>query len=673
MLCNLITLDNMSANNKIGLVSVNELIGMNFIIPGYQRGYRWEELQVTELLNDLYAFIKTKGYYCLQPLVVKSSNNLNTFKSNASKLLEQSNNDNLVTDIQKLIKDSSYWEVIDGQQRLTTIYIILKILKEDIPLFNISYETRKKSQEFLCNIRNKTKEESDENIDYFHMYRIKEAVKSWISSQKDKNIEQIMTDTLLNRVKFIWYESIGEDPIEVFTRLNIGKISLTDAELIKATLLNKSNFQNESWTDIKTYQDEIAKQWDDMEYALQNDEFWLFLNSPSYKRSTRIDFIFELIKERDIFNIKKEHSKLIGSGRYSVYRYFAVALSHFMKDANTVYVMKEKIWEQITDIFNTFNEWFTDIELYHYIGFILCDITETDKFKKIAELYSSWKDSADKDAFKDTIRKDIKTIIKCSKEQLNKLHFDDNKEQIRKILLLHNICSVLQSQNTQEDKYKLHVFYKFPFHLFKNETWNVEHIDSATTNDLERDSEKKAWAKAMLYALSMTTDADSDKIQEYKRDLNTFLKTNINAKDSEKYKAYLEDFTNLHSKTESVFGNVDKLTIIHQEGGAEDNERMHIWNLALLDEGTNKSYKNSIFSVKRAFVIYKEMGHHCKLKDNGTVEIDENKAIAFIPPCTKHVFMKYYTKDANNLLVWSKLDAEAYLRDIESKLEHFLN
>ena len=118
---------------------------------------------------------------------------------------------------------------------------------------------------------------------------------------------------------------------------------------------------------------------------------------------------------------------------------------------------------------------------------------------------------------------------------------------------------------------------------------------------------------------------------------------------------------------------MDKLTIIHQEEIAEDNERMHIWNLALLDEGTNKSYKNSIFSVKRAFVIYKEMGHHCKLKDNGTVEIDENKAIAFIPPCTKHVFMKYYTKDANNLLVLSKLDAEAYLRDIESKLEHFLN
>ena len=92
MLCNLITLDNMSANNKIGLVSVNELIDMNFIIPGYQRGYRWEKKQIKQLLNDLKEFADTLdkarmddevevenskrthvtnvGFYCLQPLAV---------------------------------------------------------------------------------------------------------------------------------------------------------------------------------------------------------------------------------------------------------------------------------------------------------------------------------------------------------------------------------------------------------------------------------------------------------------------------------------------------------------------------------------------------------------------------------------------------------------------------
>lgn len=663
----------MAVNNRIGLVSVNELIDMNFLIPGYQRGYRWEELQVTELLNDLYAFIKTKGYYCLQPLVVRSSNDIELFRKRAGEILEQNASDSLVTDIHKLMEESSYWEVIDGQQRLTTIYIILKILNEDIRLFNIRYVTRKRSQEFLSDIINKTKEEADDNIDFFHMYRVRESVRTWIeeTSRKDKDVRQIMTDTLLNRVKFIWYESFGEDPVEVFTRLNIGKISLTDAELIKASLLNRSNFRKESWSVIKAYQDEIAKQWDDMEYSLQNDEFWLFLNSPSYKKSTRIDFIFELIKEQDIFKVREQHHELIGSGRYSVYRYFAVALSRFMNEDDTVSVLKEKVWEQITDIFNTFNEWFTDVVLYHYIGFILWDTAETEKFSKINRLYSYWKSSADKDTFICMLQEEIKEIIDCSKETLNKLHFDSDKAKIRKILLLHNVCTVLHSQNTQEDKYKLHIFYKFPFHLFKSETWNVEHIDSATTNDLEKDNQKKAWAKAMLYALSMTAQSGSEMVGTYKVRLADFLKTSP-PKDPEEFQKYLETFARLHSDTEAVFGDADKLSVRNVEEAEEDNERMHIWNLALLDEGTNKSYRNSIFSVKRAFVINKEMGHHCRLMDNGTVRIDENKAIAFIPPCTKHVFLKYYTKDANNLLVWGRPDAVSYLEDIINKINPFL-
>lgn len=661
----------MAANNRIGLVSVNELIGMNFVIPGYQRGYRWEGLQVNELLNDLYAFSKTKGYYCLQPLVVRSSNDLETFRKKASEILELDNNNDLVSDIHKLIEDSSYWEVIDGQQRLTTIYIILKTLKEDMTLFNICYDTRENSQAFLNDIMNKTEEEAEENIDYFHMYKIREAIKIWFEKKED-SVKQEMIDTLLNRVKFIWYESIGEDPIEVFTRLNIGKISLTDAELIKATLLNKSNFQNESWNDIKVYQDEIAKQWDDIEYSLQNDEFWLFLNSPTYKRSTRIDFIFEMIEDQDIFKVKANNEEIIGSGRYRVYRYFAVALSEARKETNTVDALKKRIWEIITDIFNTFNEWYTDAELYHYIGFILCNVKEDEKFRKIFHLYYSWRNSKDKDGFVDQLKDNIKKIIDCSKDQLNKLHFNKEKDKIRKILLLHNICSVLDTQATQEDKYKLHIFYKFPFHLFKSETWNVEHIDSATTNELVRDSDKKAWSKAMLYALDMVLASNPKKIGKYKAKLIEFINKS-EPKDEKEKDQYNDDFFNLHSETEAIFGNTQKLSIVHKdETEDDDDERMHPWNLALLDEGTNKAYKNSIFSVKRAFVINKEMGLHCHLTSNGTVEVDDEKAIAFIPICTKQVFMKYYTKKANNLLVWSKDDAKNYLDDITAKIETFL-
>lgn len=62
--------------NKIKLEPIKDLKDMNFFIPDYQRGYRWEEQQVKDLLDDIYSFSKKKGagkekeIYCIQPLVV---------------------------------------------------------------------------------------------------------------------------------------------------------------------------------------------------------------------------------------------------------------------------------------------------------------------------------------------------------------------------------------------------------------------------------------------------------------------------------------------------------------------------------------------------------------------------------------------------------------------------
>ena len=55
-----------------------------------------------------------------------------------------------------------------------------------------------------------------------------EEINDWFGKQ---NIDkEKFTNTLIDKVQFIWYES-REDPIKVFTRLNIGKIGLTNAEL----------------------------------------------------------------------------------------------------------------------------------------------------------------------------------------------------------------------------------------------------------------------------------------------------------------------------------------------------------------------------------------------------------------------------------------------------------
>jgi uncharacterized protein with ParB-like and HNH nuclease domain len=122
----------MSSNDsKLILKPVTDLLSEKFFIPSYQRGYRWTDRQVKNLLDDIWNFRLNsdnedkKAFYCLQPIVVSKSN--------------------------------GEWEVMDGQQRLTTIFIILEYLKEGLAFFSkqnfsIRYQTRTDSEEFLKNM-----------------------------------------------------------------------------------------------------------------------------------------------------------------------------------------------------------------------------------------------------------------------------------------------------------------------------------------------------------------------------------------------------------------------------------------------------------------------------------------------------------------------------------------
>src|SRR5687768_11344226 len=108
---------------SISLRPVNDLLRERFYVPSYQRGFRWTEQQATELLNDIWEFHshceKKEQFYCLQPIVVK-------------RLL------------------SGEWELVDGQQRLTTILLILACRPELVAAlgkstFALRFETRPKS------------------------------------------------------------------------------------------------------------------------------------------------------------------------------------------------------------------------------------------------------------------------------------------------------------------------------------------------------------------------------------------------------------------------------------------------------------------------------------------------------------------------------------------------
>lgn len=621
------------ADNKIELKSVKELLGMKFLIPSYQRGYRWTEQQVKDLLNDIWEFSGKKKqeyeFYCLQPLVVKRKDNDNVI------LEEIKKNAQNLDDVKSMLKSCS-WEVIDGQQRLTTIFIILSELGEKDG-YSLEYETRNDSKEFLKNIEDKKK---DENIDYYHIYQSQKTVSDWLSNidkDKDEDKKSKFKDVLLNNVRFIWYESVDGDPIKVFTRLNIGKISLTNAELIKALFLNRSNFGEKDAEHLKLRQQEIASEWDNIEYTLQNDEFWLFLHEKDYDRPTRIDFIFDLICEQ---NFLKLEDKSIGIDDYKTFRYF---YEYFRTDSSNI----EDCWKEVKKYFQTFKEWFDDLELYHYVGYLRCPLKKKEKVIDIKELYSQW--TGTKASFVEFLKVKIKVRIKDCNDLAKQYEVDGGpaKTTCRPLLLLHNIQTVVNQnhQLSSKEEYKLPVFYKFPFHLFKKENWDVEHIDSNTANGLENVKDQKEWLKYSVLGANLS--------EELKNEIKAFLRNDNDKK----------PFEDLYQEIEK-----DNQS---QSWHNPEQDKNKVWNFVLLDPGTNRGYGNALFPAKRRCIIGKDQGK-TYLIDNETLEVSlQDGAIAFIPPVTKNVFLKYYNTSIDNLREWSESDAIAYKQNILETLEDF--
>ena len=626
-------------DNQIGLKTIGELSGLNFFIPNYQRGYRWTRQQVKDLLNDINEFDASKdGFYCLQPLVVRLHNE----KDIVTKIHET----NKLSEIREILNKSvGKWEVIDGQQRLTTIYIILRCLDSD-ESYSLEYATRAKSREFLLNMDN----DESENIDFYYMAQARKTVKEWLKPDFDKGA---FLDKLKNKVNFIWYESVDEDPIKVFTRLNIGKIALTNSELIKALFLNRSNFAEKSTDSLRLRQQEIASEWDKIEYTLQSDEFWLFLHDKGYDRPTRIDFIFDLICSRNALNIEKlnkedEKGKIIGSDEYRTFRYFYEYFKSTHQDGNndeeTQLQKTERAWQIVKSYFHTFSEWYDDLELYHYVGFLLA----IDEPIPIEQRVDSWKAKKDKKEFVRYLKDEIKKAIGANGTDYQYKEDGSDKTICRSLLLFHNIQTVINQNHAQQsnDKYKIGTFYKFPFHLYKLEGWDVEHINSSTNNPEEDDDTRKEW----LVNVYLSADEDTQKV------INEYFDNEVK-----------ETKDGLFKKIKANFH--DDLEVWTPE------EKNRIWNYTLLDSSTNRSYGNAIFSAKRRVIIGKDQGRLIpipKLLKDGKLAVDKESKFAtssFVPPCTKQVFLKYYSTTIGDNNYWTKADAEAYKNNIDLCLE----
>lgn len=565
--------------------------GMCFLVPHYQRGYRWQRANVLDLLYDISDFIHSdKKSYSLQPLVVYHSE-----------------------------KDNTY-HVVDGQQRLTTISILLGYLGEK--QIDIKYESRKEQQNRYV--------EGNINIDQHLVNQAYLTIQTWFeqrSEEKDLFVK-LLKDKLDKKVNFIWY-CTTDNEVATFIRLNKDKISLTNAELAKAMLLKRGNFTEDS----VLMQKNIATEWNKIENTLNDDAFWCFIRPIEDNRDTRIDFLFEIIKDKNMLHFTPTDE--IGNDRFSTFRYF---YDYFKEKKASVF---DSIWNEIRQLYNIFMHWYNEIEMYHYIGFLIIDNSNC-----ILNLLDEWmKSDMTIPDFKKHLKSEINKVIEksgcndLSKQYKYNEERASDKTKCKPILLLFNIQRIIIINRNMNQRTDTQLFNKFPFYLYKSENWDVEHIASNTDNDLTQPSEQKEWLKTFLLDSSISDDN--------KNRIKCFLGLEESG-----------DFEDIRQKLEE-----EQQQVLHKEEHLNDAEKNQIWNFCLLDEHTNRSYGNSVFPVKRRIIMGKEMGKEYILNDDLEEDIKSN-VVAYVPLCTKDVFVKAYTANSTTNREWSKTDAKAYKKEI---------
>lgn len=509
--------DTKGQTGKFEGLEVGKITG-KFLVPSYQRGYRWGRTEVQQLLDDIN---ESQGTYYLQPIVVKR-----------------------VTEDQ--------WELVDGQQRLTTLMLILQFIKQTaLPsaevLYSIVYETRQRSAEFL---QSPNEDLARSNIDFFHIYEAWTTIQEWFADQDNEVLAAIgIYQDLSSRVKVIWYEAPDNvNATELFTRLNVGKIPLTDAELVKALLLSRIQQVGKESTD---YSQATAAEWDAVERELRNPELWAFVSGKANPEATHIEFLLDTMAGTP------------DSGPCPPFHTFQTLRAQIEDDP-------EAFWNKVTDLHSLIVGWFEDRSFFHKIGYL---VASGYSFERVLELSEGTKNSE----FEAKLDAAISERLNVSKDMLPNLSYSERHDHKRlfAVLLLMNVETIRTLKHSNE---------RYSFHSHARGKWSLEHIHAQNAEPLRTVEQWKQWLGEHRWALR-TLPSISD-----------------------------EERTDLESKITKALPKIDQATFYELERELEQyftqdtKNKMPvdphtISNLALLDSDDNSVLNNSKFQVKRLKII----------------------------------------------------------------------
>lgn len=584
---------------------LNDAGKQNFLIPAYQRGYKWSSSgstsQVALLMSDLYSGFLSGNKYYLQFL---------TLKENGNSL-----------------------EVIDGQQRLTTISILFSALK-----YLNNYEDNFAENRLVYQTRQNF-------IDRFIYNNIELIIES--AGWEDftvKNPEYDNQDVcfIYNALKFIYVFINERIPIEksdqfhdyvchyvylivnvldsalksekIFINVNKG-VKLKDEDLVKGLLITRIPLEEKASQirmteiEINEIRTNIARQWDEISGWASGKGI------------------------RDLFNIKEDRSNIEwliqltfpfnNNGENNpVFNY----LDKLLREKKAT---SHQIFRKIHDTKLKLNDWFCEPELANILGFILHSRPGNSSDNSLQDIWKSYNMDINKTQFIQYLKEKVLKILPLNEEgKLSELSYEDSKNEIFNIFLVLDIAKFFPIRDRKAIQYN--------FGKIKSENWSIEHIfpqNPADFKNLETLGQED---------LKIIHDLLSSGFQEPDFD------------DEERNKSVSDLYDKLmNSENECEIKETEKEDlnyILKRNAGYLHN----IGNLALLEKGINSCLSNHFFDGKRKIIVQK-------------VSSGE-----FVPFHTYDVFSKLIIDTNTGLHVWSKKDIDSHEMFIREQLAEII-
>ncbi len=606
--------------------SILELSGYTFEIPVYQRGFRWTRQQVKELMQDLYEFSEDteKSTYCLQNITVRE-------KTNEA--------------------GETVYEVIDGQQRLTAIWILVmafmdskKYDEERMPVYSLVYQHKEGLTDYVRAITELVETAPGEQSILRHDHPrdidscfIHDAFSYIIGG--DYKLGSLKYSAVLSavfnnrfiseakRIEVIWnvIDTDAEDEagrtayvIERFSNLNANKIPLTESELIKAHFINRLD---------EGRVEQFSHQWEEMERGLNDEEFWRFISSGK-DEETRMDILFRVHLARMNIDFSGHHnlSKIVSSR---------------LTDGGRA--LEE--WKQIVQIYHTLYDWYNDYYFYHMVGLIIA-VESADASTIIKDMYTEYTAST-KEEFKSYLKERIRRgssfdILFSSRGKQDwsvekaedillvddTMAYGKQNSVIKATLLLFNISLLVNAYavNTENSAERFSFkIYKNPNNAIEIEHINPQHLEGKDADNKNYTADdKRQWAEETLKIIA--SDEERDELTKKVR--------------------------------EADWGNRNTALIERLEEAAH----LHaIGNLTLVDKNLNIRYGDHFFRAKRSSILAARFGQ--PIPDNP----DRYYKQSVIFPGTMWVFMRQYT-DAHDAERWVAEDQKAYIECMQNSI-----